>query len=471
MIHPRIPKNTCCPESTASNKGRNVKKRIIALFLSLIMCAAFSGCEWPSTKTASASDTMTSAEAQAAFEAPRPGEYDSADTCIVTTVSKVNGTISFYNYELQKYYTLVYDSITSYADKYGSAISLDQVKEGYLVDITFLKSKKLLVSLRESKASLVIEDTSGFSVDSGAKVLKYRSESYKLTEGTILMGGESKETVRDIKPEDVLTIVGENNEVYAITVKKGHGTLSLRGDDALVGGTLTVGKDFSIHIIKGMEITLPEGEQTISFVKGNTEVTRKVTISRNEKSVLDVSDIEVEVVKTGKVLFTVTPDNAEVYVDGALIDHSRLHEYTYGLHKVVVSAKGYETLSRYFKVAEPQATLPVTLEQKESAKEEKEEDKTDGFFIVISSPTGVEVSFDGNYMGISPISIKKVSGSHVISLHKNGYISRSYNVNIENTAENVYYSFENMAPEKEEKKETTKTVSGNNSVSGNVSGN
>ncbi|MBO4678216.1 MAG: PEGA domain-containing protein, partial [Lachnospiraceae bacterium] len=343
-------------------------------------------------------------------------------------------------------------------------------KEGYLADITFLKSKKLLVSLKEAKASLVMEDTSGFSVDSAAKVLKYKSESYKLTEGTLLLGGGSRETVRDLKPEDVLTLVGEDGEVYAVTVKKGHGTLTLKGEDQLVGGTLSIGKDLSIHIIKGMEITLPEGEQTVSFVKGKTAATKTVTIGRNENTVLDVSDIEVEEAKTGKVLFNVTPENAEVYVDGALIDNTRLHEYGYGLHKLVASASGYETLTRYFKVAEPQASLPVTLEKTDDTTvEEPEEDKTEGYFIVISSPTGVEISFDGNYMGISPLSIKKVAGAHVISLHKNGYVSRSYNVNIENTAENVYYSFENMAEEKNEKKETTSSASGNNTVSGNSS--
>ena len=448
-----------------------MKRRIVVLLLSLIMCTALAGCSFTGKKTVSASDSATSAELQAAFEAPRPGEYDSADTCIVTTVSKVNGTISFYNYELQKYYTLTYDTVTTYADKYGSAISLDQVKEGFLFNITFLKSKKLLVSLQEAKASLVMEDTEGFSVDSAARVLQYKSGSYKLTDGTILLGGASRETVRDLKPEDVLTVVGENNEVYAIYVKKGHGTLTLKGEDQLVGGTLLVGKDNGIHIIKGMEVTLPEGEQEVSFVKGSTEATKKVTISRNEKTVLDVSDIEVEEAKVGKVLFNVTPSTAEVYVDGALIDNNRLHEYGYGLHKLVASAKGYETLTRYFKVAEAQATLPVTLEKTEDTKEEQEEDKTEGYFIVISAPSGVEVSFDGNYKGISPLSFKKVSGSHVISLHKNGYVSRSYTVNIENTAENVYFSFENMAEEKEDKKDTSKTVSDNDSVSGNVSGN
>jgi len=443
-----------------------VKKRITILLSILILCLGCAACTFSGkgkgTETSSAS--KSSAEIQHEFEASRPGEYDSADTAVVTTVSKVNGTISFYNYELKKYYTLSYDSVSTYADKYGSAITLDQIKEGYIYEITFLKSKKLLVSLKEVKASLVMEDTSGFSVDSAAKVLKYKTESYKLTEGTILLGASSRETIRDLKPEDVLTLVGEDNEVYSITVIKGHGTLKLRGEDDLVGGTLQVGKDLTVHIIKGMEITLPEGEQKISFTKGLTEAEKTVTIDRNEKTVLDVSDIEVEEVKIGKVLFSVTPENAEVYVDGRLIDHSRLQEYTYGLHKLVASASGYETLTRHFKVAESQATLPVSLEKSETKTEEKEESKTDGYFIVISAPTGVEVSLDGNYMGMTPISIKKESGSHTITLRKNGYITRTYTVKIENTAENVYYSFESLEKEKEEK---TSSVSENNTVSGN----
>ena len=443
-----------------------MKKRITVLLSILILCIGCTACTslGGGKSTASSSEGITSTESQYSFEAPRPGEFDSADTAIVTTVSKVNGTISFYNYDLKKYYTLSYDSVSTYADKYGSAITLDQIKEGFLYEITFLKSKKLLVSLKESRASLVMEDTYGFSVDSAAKVLNYKTEAYKLTEGTILLGASSKETVRDLKPEDVLTLVGENNEVYSITVVKGHGTLKLRGEDNLVGGTLQVGKDLGVHIIKGMEVTLPEGEQTVTFTKGTTEVTRKVTVNRNEKTVLDVSDIEIEEIKTGKVLFNVTPENAEVYVDGKLIDNSRLQEYGYGLHKLVASASGYETLTRYFKVAEPQASLPVTLEKSDTKTEEQEEDKTDGFFIVISAPTGVEVSLDGNYMGMTPISIKKEYGSHTITLRKNGYITRTYTVKIENTAENVYYSFESLEKEKEEK---SNSVSDNNTVSGN----
>ena len=52
-------------------------------------------------------------EVTAPFTAALPGEYDSKDTSVVTKVSKVTDSITFYNYGLSKSYTLSFDKVTS----------------------------------------------------------------------------------------------------------------------------------------------------------------------------------------------------------------------------------------------------------------------------------------------------------------------------------------------------------------------
>ncbi len=385
------------------------------------------------------------------YEVPAPGEYDSTDTSIITRVSKINSTVSFYNYGLAKSYTLEYDTVTKYEDKYGTVLSVDQLKEGQLVDIKFLKSKKLLVSLKESSEGFVLDDITGFSIDSAGKVFKYKSESYKLSSSTILLGGTEDETIRGLSEFDNVRIVGIGSDIYSIFVKSGHGYLSLKNGDYFVDGALQAGKTLSSKITNGMVLTLPEGELEISISKKSTEYTKRVEIIRGQETVIDLKDVEIEEYKTGKVLFAATPSDARIYIDGVLIDNDRLYEYSYGLHKLVASADGYESLTRFFNVGEGMASLPVVLEEKESSEDKKEEeaDKTEGYFIFVSLPAGVEISFDGNYIGVTPVSIKKKVGNHTITLRKNGYIQRTYNVLIENTAENVYYSFEELEKEKE----------------------
>lgn len=66
--------------------------------------------------------------------------------------------------------------------------------------------------------------------------------------------------------------------------------------------------------------------------------------------------------------------------------------------------------------------------------------------MTIPTPAGVEVYWDGNYMGLAPLSFKKVAGTHVITLRKTGCETRSFTVTLTDSAENVSYSFDELAP-------------------------
>ena len=69
-------------------------------------------------------------------------------------------------------------------------------------------------------------------------------------------------------------------------------------------------------------------------------------------------------------------------------------------------------------------------------------DTTTTYYRVhIDAPEKVEVYLDGNYVGISPCSFKKTSGSHVITLRKTGYETRSYTVQVDEEEKDVSYSF------------------------------
>lgn len=442
-----------------------MRKRGVFAFL-LICATALCGCYGDGLTLAGREEK---AEIET-FEAALPGEYDSADTAVITNINKKAGLISFYNYDLGKYYTLNVDSVTRFSDKYDSALSMDQLKEGTIADILFLKSGKLLVSLKESSEVFAVSDVTGFSIDAAAKVFTYKSESYKLSANTVILGSKEEKTLKDLDGIDVLTLTGKGSTVYAIRIDKGHGYLKLKGQKNMLDGVLEAGLFDAAKITENLVMTLPEGKYDITLSKGKTVETRKVTIASDEETILDISDIKVEEAKSGKVLFDVYPSDASVYVDGVLIDNSKVYEYGYGMHKLVASCKGYEEVTRYFKVAEEQATLPVELEEEETSSNATEEDLTKGYFIFITSPSGVEVSFDGNYIGMTPLSIAKKSGNHTITLRKNGSLSRTYNVNIENTAKDVYYNFEALEEDK-----TLKhiDVSANDSVSANsgISGN
>lgn len=63
------------------------------------------------------------------------------------------------------------------------------------------------------------------------------------------------------------------------------------------------------------------------------------------------------------------------------------------------------------------------------------------YYVTIDAPVGVEVYLDGNYVGITPCSFKKVTGSHTLTLRNTGYVAKSYTIQIDEELKNVSYSF------------------------------
>lgn len=440
-------------------------KKYIVMAVTIFAMAVFAGCGEKPSET----KTEVSVFTEPVFEVAAPGEYDSADTAVIAAISELNKTISFYNYELGKSYTLSYDSLTKFSDKYGCAVSVGQLTKGKLVNLRFLKSGKLLTNLEESTNGFFLNDISGFSIDLSKKVFGYKDDSYKISDSTIIISGNKYLTYEDISPADRISISGEDTTIYCISVDKGHGYLSLTGADYFLDGYIEIGQGRIEKISGDMKWEVPEGSYDIRVSRNETETVRKVEVTKNSEITLDLSDVEIEEIKTGKVLFGVTPEETVLYIDGMLVDHTNLLVLDYGTHSLAASATGYQPVTKYFRVGQEMATLSLALEPVSDKSEAKEESHTDGAFIFVSAPSGVELFFDGYYKGLTPASIPKVSGSHTITLRKAGFVSRDYAIQVENTDKDEYFSFDNLVEEKNVTYPSYNSddVSKNEAVSGN----
>ena len=421
-------------------------KRIKLLGLSILICVLFSGC---SVEDISLNLAVSSENGgKIVHEARNEGEYDSMDVSIVASVSTINKTITFYSFELKKYFTLNYNAYTRFADKYDVAVSVNQLKPGILAEVSFYKADKILVSLKESSECFKIDDVTGFSVNTQAGIFNYKSEAYEITDATIVLGGD------ELKPEDLdgndnVMLVGNDSVLYCITVNKGHGFLSLKGEDYFIGGFLEIGNQQILKISEDLLLTLTEGEYRVKVSQKETEAIKTVSVKPGETTVLNLGDIEIVEPKKGRVCFETTPEALTLYIDDKEVDYSRLLSFEYGKHKLVASAEGYETITRYFIVGEESATLKVILDKTEKEDDTKEEEKkpaTDGYYVFVNNPLEVEVYADNYYIGLAPTMFAKTAGTHVITLKKNGYVTKTYTINIPDTEGDLNYSFESMEP-------------------------
>ena len=432
------------------NKG--IKK-----FCLLLLCLALYGCGSSETEQQETKDLETG------FIPARAGMYD---TAVIKKINKQDKSITFYNLVRGKNYTLTYDGTTKLYDKYGSPVSMEQVDEGDIVEITFLKEKKTLASLQKSDDCFVYEDVTNFSINEKTKEIMVGSNVYQYEEGLFVFSDGEQIEIMDINTVDSLCIQGIDHTVYSIAIDKGHGYLRLKNDEYFWGGWIEVGQNIIRPIEEDMLLVIPEGKYDVLLTTDGVSATKKVTIKRDKETELDIGDLKKEDLrKIGTLIFAVTPDTASVYIDGEQVDISAPVEVEYGIHQMMAKAEEYRTVIQYIKVGQESATIQVAMEKDtgESVSSntttntttESDATSANGTKITISSPEGAEVYMDGSYIGIAPVSVKKTQGVHVITLRQKGYETRSYTINVTDLTNDETMSFSALIKEEEKEEESS----------------
>ncbi|MBR5316281.1 MAG: PEGA domain-containing protein [Lachnospiraceae bacterium] len=418
-------------------------------------------------------DSKPQSQSQSPVIKIAPGAYDSADTAIVISKQEKQNKITFLNLNKKKNYTLNYDGITCFMDKYGTQISVSQLQEGEMVDIQFLKDEKLLSSLTVSDKIWTLNDVTKFEIDLSAGRMKIMDEYYTLDETTVVLSDGKQMEFLDIHAQDVLQVKGEDHKIHSIIIQKGHGYLRLENAEYFYGGWIEVGQKVIQKIEEGMLLTVPEGEYEVYISHSGIEGTKQVSIKRNEETKLDVSDLKKEdLIKYGNLIITVDPSSAEVYIDGKRVDISRIIKASYGIHQLMVKAEGYDTIIQYIRVKDSSANIAVSLDEetvhtisgnsvnkdagvtdnKNSSSENNTVSGnnvsanagTTGYKVTIEAPVGAEVYVDGNYVGIIPASFAKKPGTHDVTIRKSGYKTRSYTVDVDDENKDINFSFSEL---------------------------
>ena len=355
------------------------------------------------------------------------------------------------------------------AHRLSTIRNADQIlvmQEGDIVDVTFLKTQKHLTSMQLAQTAWQYDSVERYELNAVRHEVSIGGETYKLSKDTQYFSqGHSIEEI-DLNPSDILTFHGIDSTVLSVVVEKGHGYLRLVNDENFVGGWLEIGQTQIVRITEDMLVTVPEGSYQVDISCRGGGGTKYVVINRNEETTLDIGDLEVAEAKYGMVLFSMSPADAELYIDGSQVDPSQPVSLEYGIHQIIAKADGYKSLTQYLRVGQESAGVDVQLDKVDSDSEESTgstqssssagssstgtasgstsatADTTTTYYRVhIDAPENVEVYLDGNYVGISPCSFKKTSGSHVITLRKSGYETRSYTVQVDDEQKDVSYSF------------------------------
>ncbi|MBO5292807.1 MAG: PEGA domain-containing protein [Lachnospiraceae bacterium] len=462
---------------------------VSACFLFLSCGGWLNGCSaaLPQKKSADAAAVATKQQdtpADTGFIPEQTGSYDSADTAVVVSKDEKENKITLFNIPTGRNYTLTYDGTTRISDKYGKEMSMAQVNAGDITDVTFLKNKKKLRSLSMSAQMWKNRAAGNYQINQNGNGLLVAKDQYELADHVMVVSEGKQAELMDINACDSLILQGIDRTIYSITIEKGHGYLKLENAEYFNGGWIEVGQAVIQPVTQDMLLTVPEGKYDVLITNRGNGGTKSVTIARGQETVLDVGDLKGKDPVIGNIVFTVTPTEASVYVDGDKVDISQPVPLEYGIHQLIVRAEGYETMTKYVKVGQPNANIDLELEpsEEEAENQDKEQDGQEvsandaaydsvsqngmekkenadeaagtggadtvnaagDYRIYITSPKDTEVYFDGKYMGLAPVDFKKEAGTHVVTLRKSGCQTRSFTIQIDSEQKDISWSFSEL---------------------------
>ena len=372
-----------------------------------------------------------------------PDSYDSKDTAIFMQRDSEAGTVTLFSTAAGKSYTLNVTGTSTLYDKHGSAISLEQMKPGDVVEVTFLKDIKRLNGMRLHSQAWTNNSANRYEIDWERGYITIGQDVYQFSEDTLFLSQGRKIEQMDLNTVDVLTFQGIGSNVLSVVVEKGHGYLRLENDTKFIGGFIEVGQSMITKIKEDMLLTVPEGDYQVHFSVEGGSGTKSVSIGRNQEVTLDIGDLEVEEAKYGTVIFTMNPSEASLYIDGEKADPSAPISLEYGIHQLIARADGYNTLTTYLKVGQATTGIDIELDKMSSTEEDDEEEESQ-YKVYIDAPAGAEVYLDGTYIGIAPVSFAKEAGTHNITLRQSGYETRSYTIVVDEEEKDISYSFADL---------------------------
>ncbi len=474
-------------------------KKIIEIISICVLACMLMGCNVNNKNTLPSEENgdMVTAEVPA-----------TEDVGVVLSVDTDNRIISLQSVTTGEKLFLNYTGGCDVRDKYKEIMSITQVEQGEIVDFSYVASRKKMYSLTISDEAWEYKEVRNLKVNEPQSMMSIADVKYKYSDMLVILSEGETAMLMDINSEDTLILRGIGKQVCSIVIDKGHGYVKLLNADYFIGGWVEVGQEAVKPVTKDMMLVVPEGNYTLSISKDGVGGSKSITVTRNEEITVDVGDLKGEELPLGSVKFNITPKEAVLTIDGKEMAHNEIITLKYGSHKIKITAEGYETYSGTLKVKETLKELDIALtsaeektdvtptasaevtpsaqvteeaavtptvstkpsvtpevniisgsgdgtdkthsneasgdEEGTSSDSNSQSTSTGSSKIYITAPTGAEVYLDGTYMGLVPVDFAKTSGTHTITLRKEGYKTKSYTVYISEGDTDATYSFSDM---------------------------
>lgn len=381
---------------------------------------------------------------------------------------------------------LIFTESSLSLDKYGKNVTAEKLKVGEMVEATYHKETTEIVSLQIWDKAWRYQGISNWGLDGEEGSIRIADKYYQYADYLLITRGGEELTLEELDTTDELLAVGYEKKIYSIIVTKGHGTLKFTDYEDFIGGTAYIGKRAVLAVEEDMIVTVREGDYEVTLEKGRLTGTKTVQVLPEEEVEVNMGEFKLPPVQTAMVTLHVSPEGADLYVDGKEVSYTEAIELEYGKHSIKATLGGYKEYSGIIDVQEKEKELYIKLaaadnKSEESTAGEEEDGSSSGGdssgtdsgnngtdtdtdntnnnnntnnsgntggttkkYVYIQAPEGASVYVNGEFKGIAPVSYPKTTGLQYITLIQSGYNTKTYTVEVKDDDEDVKLNFPAM---------------------------
>lgn len=470
-------------------------KKIFTLFLAVLMIFSLSACS-----DSGSNNKIISGNAITPMPTTQAEEQTMVDTTGLSTVTaalisvdSVKSQIIIKDIFDGSNYVLSYNGGTDVRSLYDNIITMEQLESGEIVDVSFDSEQKKAKFVQPNKSVFRSSNVRGFKATQATTSITFGSASYMYTDQLVVLSGGNVISPFEVMNRDIVTVRGIDNKIYSVTVDKGHGYLTFSGAEEFVGGMVEIGSSFLYTVSQDMMIVVPEGKYEVTMSNGSLSATKTVYIAKDMTVTMDFSEYKPLANKSGSVEFQILPHGTDLFIEGNKTNYSEPVVLEYGTYIINLLSDDYETFTTRITVdstyqvaafnlkeinevpagngggnsgagnagtTAPTTTAPTTpttiapttaptttAPTTGNGTNETPAVTTGSVKVTISEPAGAGVYVNNVYVGTAPVTINKDVGEYVITFKKNGYITKSYIVDIDSNDGAQTLSFPAMSEE------------------------
>lgn len=274
-----------------------------------------------------------------------------------------------------------YDTGTEFLDKYGNSFANTSLVPGDVAKVQAMGGDAPIKSLQLSDEVWVQDGITNYSLDTDINALIIGKTKYKYDEDLLVFSNGEQVKLKLLGDSDEIRVVGLDKEIISVSITRGHGTLVLSNTKIFEGSFICIGEKIFLEVTPNMQVEVPEGKYLVTVANNGYGGSREVKIKRNKTTSLNLDELKGEGPKMCKITFKVGVEGAILQLDGKSIDYSKPVEVQYGVHKIAVTAEGYDNITEKLVVNSKEAEIEIALtsasESEEKEKEESDSEKED----------------------------------------------------------------------------------------------